>query len=85
MVANLAEDCQMTRSVTPKVRTALDATGLPWEIVNGKKHRKLMLDGRQIAVLSHGGHSRRMKSEAFGEKALLCHIRNAISASGQSL
>ncbi len=65
----------MSRQVTPKVRAALDATGLPWEIVNGSKHRKLMIAGRQVAVLSYGGNSRAAKSDCFGDKALPVRIR----------
>lgn len=75
----------MSRAVTPKVREALDGSGLPWELLNGKKHRRLMLDGHQIAVLSYGGHSQRMKSEAYGDKALLNKIRARVSAANKSL
>lgn len=65
----------MSRSVTPKVREALNATGLPWEIINGSKHRKLVIDGRTVAVMSHGGHSRAMKSECYGDRTLVNSIR----------
>ena len=65
----------MTRQVSPKVRDALDETGLPWEIRNGSKHRKLVVDGHTVAVMSHGGHSRAMKSECYGDKTLVSAIR----------
>lgn len=40
-----------------KVRQLLDESGLPWEIVNGAKHYKLMVQGRMAAILPHGGNS----------------------------
>ena len=39
-----------------RLREALDATGLPWEVKNGGRHTKVMLDGRLVAVLSRNKH-----------------------------
>ncbi len=56
------------------VAEALDATGLPWQIVDGKKHKRVLLDGRQVLVVSHG-------SKAWGNwrntKNAVCNIRRA--------
>lgn len=32
-------------------KDALDATGLPWTVENGSKHKKVYLAGRLVAVL----------------------------------
>ncbi|MEY4402312.1 MAG: hypothetical protein RIR91_347 [Verrucomicrobiota bacterium] len=37
-----------------EIRTALDATGLPWAIENGGRHRKVRLAGRLVGVFSKG-------------------------------
>jgi hypothetical protein len=36
------------------LREALETTGLPWEIEVGKKHNKVKLAGRLVAVYPHG-------------------------------
>jgi hypothetical protein len=46
------------RLLNKRVEEALDATGLPWEIDEGRKHYRLMLAGRQVCVLSKGGKAR---------------------------
>jgi hypothetical protein len=33
---------------------ALEATGQPWHLQNGKRHVKLIVGGRLASVLSHG-------------------------------
>ena len=35
----------------------LDETGLPFEIVNGSKHRKVMLAGKLVTVISSNGRA----------------------------
>lgn len=37
-----------------ELREALDRTGLPWEVEVGKKHNKVKLAGRLVAVYPHG-------------------------------
>lgn len=37
-----------------ELREALDGTGLPWEVEVGKKHYKVKLAGRLVAVYPHG-------------------------------
>lgn len=37
-----------------ELREALDKTGLPWEIENGKKHNKVVLNTRLVGVFPHG-------------------------------
>lgn len=37
-----------------ELREALDGTGLPWEAEAGKKHYKVKLAGRLVAVYPHG-------------------------------
>jgi len=37
-----------------EMRAELDATGIPWEIEPGKKHQKIKLGGRLVAILPHG-------------------------------
>jgi hypothetical protein len=50
-------------SHTPKLyRQAialLEESGLPYEIVNGQKHRKVFVRGELVWVMSHGSHSGR--------------------------
>ena len=37
-----------------ELRQILAASGLPWQITNGRKHFKVMIGDRMVAVLSHG-------------------------------
>lgn len=37
-----------------ELREALDKTGLPWDVEAGKKHYKVKLAGRLVAVYPHG-------------------------------
>lgn len=48
-----------------ELREALDQTGLPWEVESGKKHNKVKLAGRLVAVYSHG------KKQESDRRALL--------------
>lgn len=38
----------------PPLRELLDATGLPWEIIPGRRHQKIFIAGRMVTVVSHG-------------------------------
>lgn len=45
----------MSRSSIPEpVRAALEASGLPWEVRQRKKHQQLVLAGRVVGVVSRG-------------------------------
>ena len=37
-----------------ELRQTLESSGLPWRITNGRKHFKVMIGDRMVAVLSHG-------------------------------
>lgn len=37
-----------------ELREALERTGLPWDVEMGKKHNKVKLAGRLVAVYPHG-------------------------------
>lgn len=39
-----------------ELRPHLDATGLPWRVEQGKKHIKLLIDGRLATVISRSTH-----------------------------
>lgn len=38
----------------PKVKQALNGTGIPWEVETGSKHFKVRLGGRLAGVYPHG-------------------------------
>lgn len=38
----------------PELVAALDSTGFAWRIESGKKHKKVKLEGRLVAILPHG-------------------------------
>ena len=44
-----------------ELREALDMTGLPWEVEAGRKHYKVKLAGRLVAVYPHGKAQERYK------------------------
>lgn len=50
------------------MREALDQTGLPWMVEAGKKHNKVKLAGRLVAVYPHG------KEQTAYKRALLNSI-----------
>lgn len=33
------------------IRSALDSTGLPWKLIHGKRHRKIIVDGKMVGIL----------------------------------
>jgi hypothetical protein len=43
--------------VDRQVARALDETGLPWEVISGKKHLKIMVNNRLVGILPHGTNS----------------------------
>lgn len=42
------------RRLHPSLRKVLDEIGLPWSIEQGKKHNKLLVNGRLAVILSRG-------------------------------
>lgn len=38
-----------------RVRAAIEATDKPWEVVPGKKHFQIRLDGRLVGILAKNG------------------------------
>lgn len=44
----------LARRVDPRLREVLEASGLPWHIETGKRHRKLYVGGVLVTVISHG-------------------------------
>jgi len=53
------------------LRPDLDATGLPWEAVAGKKHWKIYMQGRMIMVLSRGAPRMKSKRETDNARAAI--------------
>lgn len=41
----------MTKRLPPAITKALEATGLPWSIVHGSRHRKIFVAGRFAAII----------------------------------
>lgn len=39
------------REIEPAVRRVLDESGRPWSLEWGRRHRKLVVDGRVVAVV----------------------------------
>ena len=61
----------MTKSSNLRhVERCLKATGLPWEIVQGSKHMKIILAGKFIGVLSNAGNGGRGRSTSDAECAI---------------
>ncbi len=58
-----------------RLTAMLDESGLPWEARPGKKHVKIFLCGRMVAVVSHS----RGPDSAHGDKNSIAHIRKVIS------
>lgn len=65
----------MANSGEKKVREALEATGLPWVITTGKKHRHVRLCGRLVAVLPHKGGNG--DADQHARKNVIGQIRRA--------
>lgn len=64
------------------VEAALRATGLPWEIIQGTKHYRVMLAGRQVCVLSMGGKARANARSSNNKKDVTCIERLAAEIKG---
>lgn len=65
------------RLLNKGVEAALDDTGLPWEIEEGRKHYRVLLAGRQVCVVSKGGHARACASKTHDKKNINCIRRVA--------
>jgi len=59
-------------------RDDLDATGLPWEVVNGSKHKKVYVGGRLAIVLPNGRKS--VNSNKEQHRRTLKNIQQAAGA-----
>jgi hypothetical protein len=46
----------MRRIMSPRVEDALNSTGLPWHIDYSGRHRKIILDGHLVGILTRGIH-----------------------------
>ncbi len=57
-----------------ELREALVKTGLPWEIESGKKHNKVKLAGRLVAVYPHG---KKQESEKRALLNTISQVRHA--------
>lgn len=57
-----------------EIRHALEATGRKWEIRPGKKHYKIIVGDRMVAVLPHGP---KMEMGRHGFRNLLATIKRA--------
>lgn len=44
----------MGTRLDPRIVDALDATGLPWSVELGSKHRHIRLDGRLVGLIPLG-------------------------------
>jgi hypothetical protein len=53
-----------------ELRRLLAATGKPWAIERGSRHFRIMLDGEQIGLLSHGSRASAERDFYFIERAL---------------
>lgn len=59
------------RLITKRIKAALDATGLPWDVTHGKRHAHVRLNGRLCLVLSRCGG----EGDVRGEKNSIRDIR----------
>lgn len=64
--------------VPPELAAALDATGLPWEVEIGKKHRKIRLAGRLVTVIPHGPKQEANKRVVFNTIKNVRHMEKTI-------
>lgn len=59
--------------VPKPIKTALDATGLPWSIESGSRHFHIRLDGRLVGILPQG-----KPGDGRGLKNTLAQIRRTM-------
>jgi len=71
----------MRRVLPDEVRELLDASGLPWTVVNGSRHFKVIVNGRFVAILPHSKPTSRVKSRAHLN--MLAQLRRAIRSARQ--
>lgn len=65
----------MPASSDKRIVQALDATGLPWAITKGKRHRQVRLCGRLVGVLPHKGVNG--DADQHAQKNVIGQIRRA--------
>ena len=59
--------------IDPKTRQALEETGLPWELENGKKHTKIRLAGQFVGILPQNGRI----AEGVANRNVVAQIKRA--------
>lgn len=64
-------------AIHPKLRKALDETGLPWTIELGSRHHHLRLAGRLVCVLPLGGTTDR---DPHATRNTIAQVRRAARA-----
>lgn len=63
----------MTQRLPPAILRALESTNLPWSIIQGSKHRKLLVAGRFAAIIP----TCKLKERDRANKNVISDIRNA--------
>lgn len=48
--------------VNPRIMEALEATGLPWELLDGGSHTKIVVGGYMAGILSRGKHDAQQRT-----------------------
>ena len=70
--------------IDPKTRRALEETGLPWELENGKKHTKIRLAGQFVGMyvndmtLDMGEQGKKAVEEFLGQAHQAGLVPNAL-------
>jgi hypothetical protein len=59
--------------IPKEVEQALEETGLPWEIEEGSRHRKIKVAGRLVGILPHKARGQGGR----GQRNVIAQIRRA--------
>lgn len=62
------------KRVSKRLRSALDQTGLPWNLEQGAKHIKVRLAGRFVGILPYNGGS---QADQRADQNVVAQVRRA--------
>ena len=64
--------------LAPDIRALLESSGVPWRVVEGKRHMKIVVGNKFCAILPKGPTNRHVNHPGRAQQNTLAQIRRAI-------
>ena len=67
-----------TVRLSPEIRELLENSGVPWRVDEGKRHHKIIVNGKFCGILPKGPMSRTISKRGHEQLNTIAQIRRAI-------